>query len=253
MPTRKMVDNIYKKSEIKLAPYPYAPVGNQNELVPKFIEHNSKIEEQRLAAGGLLGQLTGGTKKDVVLSNKIIDPARPNHVCIYGWHQLNGVAIQPLTNIHIDSYVDYSHGIRLLNNEVLIDGQIKLITNILKDNILYKLFSDETGVMTQPTYIRTTTDVEEVEAQANNFNLLQNYPNPFNPDTNIQYYVPENSKVTIKIYDILGNEIKELVNDEKQQGSYTINFNASELSNGVYIYRMTAGNFTTSRKMILLK
>ncbi len=75
MPTRKLVDNIYSNAEIKLAPVTYVPVGNQNTLVPKFIEHNTAIQQQFINAGGVEGQLIGGTKKDVVLSNKIIDPS----------------------------------------------------------------------------------------------------------------------------------------------------------------------------------
>ena len=66
----------------------------------------------------------GGTKKDIVISNKIIDPTRPGYVVIYGWHQLNGAAIQPLTNIHSGSYVDYSHGVRLMNAELLVALEI---------------------------------------------------------------------------------------------------------------------------------
>jgi len=156
MPTRKLVDHIYLNAEIKLEPVTYTPVGNQNEKVEKFIEHNNAIEEQRILAGGILGQLIGGTKKDVVLSIKITDPTRPNHVVIYGWHRLNGVAIQPLTNIHIDSYVDYSHGIRLLNADVKIDGEVNDIRTVLRDPVLYKILSDETGLMAQPTYIADT-------------------------------------------------------------------------------------------------
>jgi len=153
MPTRKLVDNIYTNCVVKLAPVTYTPVGNQNELVPKFVQHNSAINTQFNSAGGELGELTGGTKKDVVLSNLIIDPNRPNHVCIYGWHQLNGLPIQPLTNIHIDTYTDYSHGIRYLNNEILIDGVVKKIDEVLSDPVLYKILSDESGLMSQPTYI----------------------------------------------------------------------------------------------------
>ena len=155
MPTAFLVDDIYGHAIIKLEPVTY-PWAEESTLVPKFVEHNQAIETQRLAAGGILGQLTGGTKKDVVLSNKIIDPTRPNHVVIYGWHQLNGSPIQPLTNIHIDSYVDYSHGIRLLNAEMLVDGVITNIKSILADPVLYKMLSNETGAMTQPTYIANT-------------------------------------------------------------------------------------------------
>ncbi len=157
MPTAKLVDDIYTHATIKLEPVTYPPVGDESTRVPRFIEHNTAIENQRIAAGGILGQLTGGTKKDVVLSNKIVDPARPNHVVIYGWHQLNGSPIQPLTNIHINSYVDYSHGIRLLNAEMLVDGVITNIKTILTDPVLYKMLSNETGAMTQPTYITDTS------------------------------------------------------------------------------------------------
>jgi hypothetical protein len=157
MPTRKLVDNIYQNSEIKLAPVTYTPVGNQNELVPKFIEHNTAIEQQRISTGGTLGQLTGGTKKDVVLSNKIIDPSRTHHVTIYGWHQLSGAAIQPLYNGHFNTYVDYSHGIRFLNTQFLLDGEVKNIAEILSTQNLYKILSDETGIMIQPTYISSVS------------------------------------------------------------------------------------------------
>ena len=153
MPTRKLVDHIYQNAEIKLAPVTYYPVGNENEKVQKFVLHNTAIEDQLDMTGALLGQLVGGTKKDVVLSNKIIDPARSHHVTIYGWHKLDGLPIQPLTNIHIDIYVDYSHGIRLLASEVFVDGTSRKIQDILKDAVLYKLLSDETGAMSQPTYI----------------------------------------------------------------------------------------------------
>lgn len=156
MPTAKLVDDIYIHATIKLEPVTY-PWAEESTRVPKFVEHNTAIENQCTAAGGTLGQLIGGTKKDVVLSNKIVDPTRPNHVVIYGWHQLNGAPIQPLTNIHINSYVDYSHGIRLLNAEMLVDGVIKNIKTILADPVLYKMLSNETGAMTQPTYIADAT------------------------------------------------------------------------------------------------
>jgi hypothetical protein len=153
MPTRKLVDNIYQNASVKLAPVPYAPVGNENEKVYKFIQHNNDIQTQFNNANGELGELIGGTKKDVVISNKIVDPNRPNHVTIYGWHQLNGQPIQPLTNIHYNYYVDYSHGIRFLYSKVLVDGDTMNVRDILKDNILYKILSDESGVMYQPTYL----------------------------------------------------------------------------------------------------
>lgn len=152
LPTSKLVDEIYKNAEVKLEPVTYTPNGNLSELVPKFVMHNNDIEQQLKNAHAKLGQLIAGTKKDVVLSNTIIDPKRPNHVVIYGWHKLDGKPIQPLRNIHINTYTDYSHGIRLINDEVLLDGELKSILEILKDENLYKIISDETCPMIQPSY-----------------------------------------------------------------------------------------------------
>ena len=83
--------------------------------------------------------------------------------------------------------------------------------------------------------------------------LLQNYPNPFNPITIIKYSVSKTSFVTIKVYDILGREIKTLVNSEKLWGDYEIKFDGSNLTSGIYIYRMHAGNFVETKKLLLLK
>lgn len=152
LPTRKLVDNIYQQSEIKLSPINYLPVGNQNELVPTFIKHNNAIEKARIISGGLLGQLTGGIKKDLVLSNKIMEPMHKKHVVIYGWHQLNGNPIQPLSNIHINSYVDYSHGVRLINSEFYLDNKVKKIKEVLKDPVLFKIISDENESMSHSIY-----------------------------------------------------------------------------------------------------
>jgi photosystem II stability/assembly factor-like uncharacterized protein len=85
------------------------------------------------------------------------------------------------------------------------------------------------------------------------FSLAQNYPNPFNPTTTIKYSVPKSSLVVLKIYDVLGNEIATLVNEEKERGVYTVNFDASQLASGIYLYRLQAGSFIETKKMILLK
>jgi probable HAF family extracellular repeat protein len=86
-----------------------------------------------------------------------------------------------------------------------------------------------------------------------NYYLAQNYPNPFNPVTTIRYSIPQRSDVTIKIFDVLGNEVTTLVNEEKERGVYTVNFDASDLASGMYLYRLQARSFVETRKMILLK
>ncbi len=85
------------------------------------------------------------------------------------------------------------------------------------------------------------------------FSLSQNYPNPFNPVTIISYQLPESGFVTLKIYDILGNEVEILINEEKPAGSYDITFDASNLPSGIYYYKLTSGSFVETKKMVLLK
>ncbi len=85
------------------------------------------------------------------------------------------------------------------------------------------------------------------------FNLSQNYPNPFNPVTGIDYNLPDDGIVTIKVYDIIGREVKTLVNEMKTAGFYKLQFNASDLSSGVYFYRMTAGEYNSVKKFVVMK
>ncbi|MBT8378641.1 MAG: T9SS type A sorting domain-containing protein [Ignavibacteria bacterium] len=85
------------------------------------------------------------------------------------------------------------------------------------------------------------------------FTLEQNYPNPFNPKTTVSYSIPELSFVTLRVYDVLGNVITTLINEEKSIGIHTIDFNASDLPSGIYFYQLQAGNLTQTKKMILLK
>lgn len=91
------------------------------------------------------------------------------------------------------------------------------------------------------------------ESIPSSFSLSQNYPNPFNPTTNISYTIPESGFVTLKVYDMLGREVVELVNENKPAGQNTVEFNASSLPSGTYIYKLSAGNYTQVKKMSLLK
>jgi photosystem II stability/assembly factor-like uncharacterized protein len=95
--------------------------------------------------------------------------------------------------------------------------------------------------------------VETEQEIPQGFNLAQNYPNPFNPTTTIQYLIPENGTVKLTVYNALGEAVRTLVNNYKEAGTYTINFNASNLSSGIYYYRINAGEFSASKKMILIK
>lgn len=97
------------------------------------------------------------------------------------------------------------------------------------------------------------SNVVEAEIAIVDFTLHQNYPNPFNPSTKISYQLPAKSFVQIKVYDMLGKEVAVLVNQELDAGSYTVDFDASSLSSGTYIYRLQAGEFNSTRKMVYLK
>ncbi|OGU79601.1 MAG: hypothetical protein A2W11_05380 [Ignavibacteria bacterium RBG_16_35_7] len=85
------------------------------------------------------------------------------------------------------------------------------------------------------------------------FKLEQNYPNPFNPSTIIKFGIPEQSIVLIKIYDVLGSEVKTLLNQEMDKGWYELLFNAAGYSSGIYIYRMQAGSYANTKKMLMIK
>jgi hypothetical protein len=101
--------------------------------------------------------------------------------------------------------------------------------------------------------ILTSVREEQTAELPNGYSLSQNYPNPFNPSTTIKYSVPERSRVTLTIYGILGNEIETLINEEKEAGSYAVTWSNQRLATGVYFYRLTAGKYTQTRKMMLVR
>jgi len=103
--------------------------------------------------------------------------------------------------------------------------------------------------------IGLVTSVEQIPSETipQYFSLSQNYPNPFNPTTTIQFALPKPSSVTLKIYDILGREVLTLVDEDLQPGEYKVEFDASSLASGVYIYRLEAEGFVQAKKLTLLK
>lgn len=148
LPTRKMVNDIYAQSVLKLSPLTI-PASGTMSTVQAFEQHNLMVGSQRSSFTNSLGTLTGGDKKDVVISNQIYTTA--NRVVIYGWHTAIGSPIQPLSNVHGDTYMDYSHGIRLVQNAVIYNGLPNTVKGILQSSTLNSILSDE-GVMSQPYY-----------------------------------------------------------------------------------------------------
>ena len=106
----------------------------------------------------------------------------------------------------------------------------------------------------QPAVQKRGTAVNEFDkTKPQQFILYQNYPNPFNPVTEIRYQIPNPSKVEIAVYNVLGKEIKKLVNEQKEAGNYVVTFDASHLTSGLYFYRLKAGDFLQTKKMILIR
>jgi hypothetical protein len=117
---------------------------------------------------------------------------------------------------------------------------------------VYTISTEEQSVVLPPIPPIVSVD-DELSAQSEDFNLFQNYPNPFNPTTTIRYSITKPDLVRIKIYDILGREVKTLVNELKQTGSYEVQFDASGLASGIYLCRIESGSFIQTKKMMLLK
>ncbi len=136
LPTRMMVDRIWRAADEHLDPW---PLTEAREAPGTFYAHHLLIERQR--AGRPRGSFVAGIKKDVVLTNRLA--GRADRVAIYGWHYANGVPIQPVYVGHVDWYVDYSHGIRLVRRRVRIDGQERDVAEVLADPLLAPLVSDE--------------------------------------------------------------------------------------------------------------
>ena len=134
-----------------------------------------------------------------------------------------------------------------LPNVVIDDMQLHAATRIIRafthGRSIWELNLDDLEV----------TDVAEDQHVPFAPKLSQNYPNPFNPTTEIRYRVPGTGHVTLKIYNIVGQEVSTLVDEVKQPGTYTVEWDAGGMPSGVYFCRLEAGNFVQSRKMLLLK
>jgi hypothetical protein len=140
LPTRKIVDAIYAQAAFHFAPQPMT-AGPQMRSTQYYLVHNEKIEAQSRLLGIPEGALVSGDKKDVVLSNRL--ERNPGKIAIYGWHRLDGEPIQPLSTVHGACYADYSHGIRLVSETAMVDGEAHSVYDILQDPNMSQVLSDE--------------------------------------------------------------------------------------------------------------
>jgi hypothetical protein len=169
-----------------------------------------------------------------------------------------------------DNQQTYSFGITDQNGRYTITGLVPGSYSVSSSSYGYSDGSSTTASLDYTTNFSTTasftltpesvTGIENNSALINSFELGQNYPNPFNPSTFINFKIPFQSMVTIKVYNILGSEVATLINEEKPAGNYNIKFNAGNLASGVYFYQLKAvpaggqaGNFAATKKLILMK
>lgn len=147
LPTSKISDAVWAAADLRMLPQPIPP-SEAMTTIPVFASHHSLIEA--LWPSGIpSGVLVAGIKKDVVLTPRLADDS--DHVAIYGWHEQDGSPIQPLYTGHVDDWVDYSHGIRLVSRRVVIDGVEQDLHDLLQDSSRWRLVSDE-GPMRAPRY-----------------------------------------------------------------------------------------------------
>jgi hypothetical protein len=148
LPTPRLVDAVWAAAEVRLEPSPIPP-SDAMTTIPVFMEHAARIRAQRREAGARSGALIAGHKKDVVVSRELAGVA--GRVAIYGWHRLDGEPIQPLYLGHTDDWVDYSHGIRLVDRRILVDGGERDLLDALRDPVLAEALSSE-GILLRPRY-----------------------------------------------------------------------------------------------------
>lgn len=192
--------------------------------------------------------------------------------------------IKPSTPLGLNAQIDEDNSVKLVwdenndddlgyyniyrNNENFFDNNSQPITSVTKSSYIdihvdsaktyyYSIKSvdysgNESDFSAISSILLTALNVGQNEIPVS-YSLLQNFPNPFNPSTSIIYTLPKNDNVSIKIYDVLGNAIVILVNEYKNVGKYKIEYDGSSLTSGVYYYRMQAGNYSQSRKFLLLK
>jgi len=167
-----------------------------------------------------------------------------------GWGQI--ATVPHVQNVSSYSWTDYSvvQGTKW-DSKNYIHYKVAAVDNTAKESIC----SDESKVYGHPTLLWKTANGKDNQTEVTEFGLQQNYPNPFNPSTEISYQIPAKGFVTLKVYDMLGNEVSTLVNEWQESGSYNAQFttNGRRFASGMYFYTLTAGKFTNTKKLILLK
>ena len=155
-----------------------------------------------------------------------------------------------ITAIAFADNITVSGNVKDLKTSAVLDSATVTIVNTQNAGERYSVATSSNGAWS----LNFTTDVINLSAAAPSvFELRQNYPNPFNPSTIISYAIPSRAYVTLSVFNTLGQKVAELVNSEMGAGNYNATFDATGLSSGVYLYRINAGNFSETKKLMLVK
>jgi hypothetical protein len=173
---------------------------------------------------------------------------RDNTLLPSGWMDMQRNFYHNLTNNNGDSLVELSEKALAFDTDNFEDGDYRIIVEIYDEAGNFDIDSMDVKFKNG-----NPVSVEDENSNVYSFNLEQNYPNPFNPTTTLSFVIGHRSFVILKVYDVLGNEIATLVNEEKPAGSYEVEFDAKDLTSGIYFYQLRAGEFSQTKKMILMK
>jgi peptidoglycan/xylan/chitin deacetylase (PgdA/CDA1 family) len=231
-------------------PYPpYEPMAT--EWLGWLCDFLSSKSQDSLLWVETVGNITRYIKEREYANYQILSSKSPSIEINLTTNNLDTTIYNYPLSVYINIPSDW-HYVRTEQN-----GKVDTLSTTLTDSgrvVLAKVIPNNGILKITPI---TATRVNNKIANVANFRLYQNYPNPFNPSTNIQYEIGSREFVQLKIFGILGSEVATLVNEEQGPGNYEVKFSASmgnlDLSNGIYFYRLQAGSFIQTRKMILLK
>ncbi|MBI5404090.1 MAG: Omp28-related outer membrane protein [Ignavibacteriae bacterium] len=210
------------------------PAGDYRIMVI-LTEDNLVYPQNHYSSCGYSGYINDYVHKHVV--KHVVNPPYGDSVTSQAWN--NGTVISKQISVTVPTHIQYTN----LNLVVFVyKNSAPISTASAVQNSIEATMSDF-----------TITGIENPNQTVKDFYLGQNYPNPFNPMTNIRFYIPKDNFTTLKVYDIRGKLVSTYLNQFVTAGYYNVDFNGSNLSSGVYYYKLTSGNFTDTKKMILVK
>jgi len=217
-----------------------------------FVNGNSVRPSEYTPSGTLVATLPTGLVDTRSSAMRYIDTPTKKYLIVfqYGFPNENSVVLDITNGLSNAIVLETTPSIGTNTNTIAAAGDIAF-REYGSSSYLFYVLSTNNGYAAYQL-VNDVVNVEDLEVPTV-FKLEQNYPNPFNPVTKINYQLAANSDVVLRVYDILGNEVSTLVNENQAAGNYSVNFSSKNLASGVYIYKLQAGNFTNLKKMLLLK